>query len=71
MAIRDFMTLGIGGRWQIQPDFAVTKLVTPKKTPARLELRRVGVMALLWLGVLRLFDGFGMSDLARQAFVTV
>ena len=28
MAIRDFMTLGIGGRWQIQPDFAVTKLVT-------------------------------------------
>lgn len=46
-------------------------LATPKKTPARLELRRVGVMALLWLGVLRLFDGFGMSDLARQAFVTV
>ena len=28
MAIRDFMTLGIGGRWQFQPDFAVTKLVT-------------------------------------------
>ena len=28
MAIRDFMTLGIGGRRHIQPDFAVTKLVT-------------------------------------------
>ena len=28
MAIRDFMTLGIGGGWQIQPDFAVTKLAT-------------------------------------------
>ena len=28
MAIRDFMTLGIGGRRHIQPDFAVTKLIT-------------------------------------------
>ena len=44
---------------------------TLKATPARFELGRAGVTALLWLGVLRLFDGFGMSDLARQAFVTV
>lgn len=28
MTIRDFMTLGIDRRWQIQPDCAVAKLVT-------------------------------------------
>lgn len=28
MTIRDFMTLGIDRRWQIQPDCVVTKLVT-------------------------------------------
>ena len=28
VAIRGFIALEIGGRWQIQPDFAVTKSVT-------------------------------------------
>ena len=37
--------------------------VAAKKTPARLELRRVGVMALLWLVVSRLLDSSGISDL--------
>ena len=80
------MALEIGGSGQIQPDFAVTKLVTvlifttlrlkqpfpaatPKKTPTRLELGCVGVMALLRLVVPLLFGSFGMPDLVRQAFV--
>ena len=35
----------------------------PKETPARLELGRVGVMALLGLVVSRLLDSSGISDL--------
>ena len=41
----------------------------PKETPARLELGRVGVMALLGLVASRLVGSPDRSDLVRQAFV--
>ena len=41
----------------------------PKETPARLELGRAGVMALLGLVVPWLFDSPGRSDLVRQALL--